>query len=278
MRRRLSLLTEKIGGRKSFLGDIYFFVLRSKWWQFISLIFLWYLLVNLIFGFIYFIIPDSINPPGMDYFHFVMFSVQTISTVGYGAMVPASQFGHVIMFIESILGIIFMALITGLSFAKFSRPEAKFIFSKNILLSQFAGQEGIIFRVGNRRANRVVDAVVKVSLIVPENSDTGLIRRIHDLKLLRNSSPIFELSLTILIPLEDNPLLQKVLEEGSGFSLVVNIKGNDLDFSSALFDSKLYDSSDLVRAVGFKNILSENAIGRSVIDYTKFHDFIPISD
>lgn len=77
--------------------------------------------------------------------------------------------------------------------------------------------DGMAFRVGNRRDNRVIDAIVKVSLSVPEKNEGSLLRRIHDLKLLRNSSPIFELSFTILICLEDTPLLQKILDEGSDF-------------------------------------------------------------
>src|ERR1700684_1503603 len=90
-----------------------------------------FFIFNLLFAGIYSLQPDAIanlNPPG--YWGRFFFSVETFATVGYGDMHPQAPFAHVIASIEIFFGLMTLALLTGMMFARFSRPTARFLFAR----------------------------------------------------------------------------------------------------------------------------------------------------
>ena len=56
----------------------------------------------------------------MDLFYF---SIETLATVGYGDMHPQTHFGHFVAATEIFIGMSLLAVMTGLIFARFSRPR-----------------------------------------------------------------------------------------------------------------------------------------------------------
>jgi inward rectifier potassium channel len=278
MSSKRSYSINKIGIPRYLWRDVYFSILRSRWWVFFLFIFLVYLLTNCLFAGLYHLAPHSLVGDAQDSFtSSFLFSVQTISTVGYGYLRPASGLGHALMVVECIIGVIFVAMITGMTFAKVSKPQAKVLFSNNILKTSFEGKNVLMFRVGNLRANRVLGAVVDLTIVVPKDVGNGnTMRRLYTLKPIRSHTPIFELSWTIIIPLEDNSELEAALADpGIEFDIVANLRGHDTDFSSILSASHIYDRNDLELGSGFVNILKEHTRVRRELDYTKFHEILP---
>lgn len=262
----------KLGASKHWWRDIYYLVLRSRWWSFFLLIFTTYIVINLLFATLYYYSPDSLVDNAHESFMTCfLFSVQTMSTVGYGFLRPSSSLGHMLMVVECILGVIFVAMITGITFAKFSRPRAKMLFSKSLLKTVFGGEEVLMFRVGNIRANRVLGAKIGLTAVIKNHQSQ--MRRLYAVTPLRDHTPVFELSWTVIIPLAKNLELQESLRaDNPDFTLVVNIAGHDTDFSSDLIDSYNYKVEDLVEGSRFVDIVVEDTPERRTLDYSKFHD------
>src|SRR4030095_10976265 len=77
------------------------------------------------------------------------FSVQTLATVGYGHMYPQTIYGHVITTIEIMIGVFLLAVMTGLIFVRFSRPIARVVFSRSIVITPLNGRPTLMVRIGN---------------------------------------------------------------------------------------------------------------------------------
>ena len=144
------------------LRDAYHSFLRIRWSASLGLIALAFMLVNLIFAVVYYYVGGVAGLQDDSFFESLVFSVQTIGTIGYGVMHPESHAANVVMIVESIVGIIFTAVVTGLVFAKFSRPASRIQFSSSCVVCQHDGMPTLIFRVGNRRSNTIVETEIHV--------------------------------------------------------------------------------------------------------------------
>ncbi|MBA3961890.1 MAG: hypothetical protein H0X40_08320 [Chthoniobacterales bacterium] len=146
--------------------DSYHWVLSLTWPQFALFLVVGYLLLNTIFALLYLVRGGTIAEvtPGSFSAAF-FFSVETLATVGYGHQYPATAYGHIVVTIEIFLGTIWFAVITGLIFVRFSRPTARIVFSRNILIGNHDGGPSVMFRVANLRHISMVDA--KFHLLLP---------------------------------------------------------------------------------------------------------------
>jgi len=130
------------------------------------------------------------------------FSIQTMSTIGYGRMVPRSLFANVLVMIEALAGVFGLALMTGLIFAKFSRPSARVLFSRVAVITQWDGVPSLLFRMANARGNQIVEAQVHLVLARNEVTPEGeSFRRLYDLELTRRQHALFTLTWTAVHPL-----------------------------------------------------------------------------
>ena len=152
---------KKIGTQEKWTQDLYHRLLVFSWAKFFLSYLAFFFLFNIIFAFLYWIFPGSVAGTNNSFWHAFVFSVQTFSTVGYGAFSPFSDWAHLIVIIQSVLSVFVTALLTGLIFAKFSRPSARIVFSKNILINNFDGQRTLTLRMGNLRANQIAEAQVR---------------------------------------------------------------------------------------------------------------------
>ena len=171
----------------------------------------------------------NLNPPGFagDFF----FSVETLATVGYGEMHPQTFYGHLIAMIEIFVGLMSLALITGLMFARFSRPQARFLFTRNGVVRAIAGKRTLMFRAANERQNVVQDASARLRMLRDEVTAEGYeIRRIVDLPLLRSEHPMFALGWTLMHVIDDASPLHSETEESlsnSKTSFILSLSGTD---------------------------------------------------
>ncbi len=273
--------TVRVGRPVHPLTDAYFHMMAGPWHRLIGFIIGVFLLANLIFALLYLGGGDCVEGarPGRldDYF---FFSVQTFATIGYGGMAPSTDYAEVIMTGEAVAGILMTALATGLVFAKFARPHARVLFSENVLMTTFDGQPALMFRVGNARGNDVVEAAMRVSVLKPiVTSDGHTMRRLLDLELMRDNSPVFALSwLVIHIIDPESPLYgethQSICEKRMRF--IVTMTGLDGTFSQQVHARHIYESPDLLWNHTFVDVISDLPDGRLKFDYGKFHDTKPM--
>lgn len=263
--------------------DLFHHFMTVSWPRLFATLATFFLVFDLLFGFLYFLVPGCIanlNPPGFagDFF----FSVETLATVGYGEMHPETFYGHLVAMVEIFVGLMSLALITGLMFARFSRPQARFLFTRNAVVRPIAGKPTLIFRAANERQNIVQDASARLRMLRDEVTEEGYsIRRIIDLPLLRSEHPMFALGWTIMhIIDETSPLHAETAESlsNSKASFILSLSGTDENTGQTLMARGEYTSGDIRWNSSFHDILEEAADGTIHVDYSKFHDVEPLPD
>jgi len=266
-----------LGHRLGNLRDPYHLVLTLSWPRFFAALLLVFTLVNLGFGTVYWLLPGSVANARADmFFDYFFFSIETLATVGYGVMSPASLAGHVVTSLEILTGMVGIALTTGLAFARFSRPTARILFSRRAVIGEFDGQRMLMLRLANERHNRIVEATATLSLVRSEVTAHGeSFVRIHDLRLIRERTPVFVLSWTLMHPIDAGSPLHGVDSAqlaASRARIVASVTGHDEAMAAAVHAGSAYEAEDLVFDGRFVDIFQETPEGESVLDLTRFHD------
>ena len=213
-------------------SDLYHWLLVIPWRQFLLILFVFYFGLNFIFALMYFLTGGGIvNARPGSFKDLYFFSIQTLSTVGYGSMFPETLTAEIIVSVEIFVGLICIAILTGLMFARFAKPTARVMFSEIAVICPFDGIPTLMFRAANKRDNRILEAQVKVSLMRDEITKEGhQLRRFYDLPLMRSQTPVFGLSWLIMHPIDENsPFYQKNPEElnEKGIELWISLTGLD---------------------------------------------------
>ena len=269
------------GLEHSFWKDFYFNAMTATWPAFFGALAAGFIALNLLFACLYWLGADPIaNAPKGDFSDLFFFSVETSSTVGYGDMHPQSFYGHSVATFEGFVAIVLIAMMTGLTFARFSRPRARLVFAQHPVIAEHDGQPTLIFRLANARNAFISEATAKLWMLGATTSLEG--RRFvgfRPLRLLRSENPAFALSWTLFHPIDqDSPLFGIPLDElvagDSNFVLVIS--GYD-DTSAQIVRSRAtFSARDLRPGHEFVDIqsLDENGVRR--IDYARIHDTRPI--
>jgi inward rectifier potassium channel len=272
------ILTE--GFRRVVFQDLFYYFMTITWPQLFATFAGFFLAFDALFGLAYYFVPGclaNLNPPGFAGAFF--FSVETLATVGYGDMHPQTVYGHSVAMVEIFVGLMSLALITGLMFARFSRPRARFLFSKSMVVRPIDGQRTLILRAANQRLNVIQDASASLYMMRNEVTREGFrIRRVVDLPLLRSTQPTFNLGWTIMHVLdESSPLACETPEslQESDAAFVVNMSGTDESTGQTLTARADYANSDVHWNATFRDVLMEDADGVLHIDYTNFDEVEP---
>ena len=266
-----------IGRDTQGLGDLYHDLLTLSWLRFLGLAFLIYLAINLAFGLAYFVDPKGVSHTGAWSFGDAFFlSVQTFGTIGYGALAPQDLYANLVVTVESFVSLGSVAVLTGVIFARVSRPSARVMFSRNALVTTYDGRPTLLFRAANQRGNYIVEADVSMNLARQTLTQEGLsIRRMLDLKAVRSRSPLFALSwMGLHVIDEDSPLYGATAESlmAESAEIVVVISGVDESFASRIHARHSYLAEEILFDKQFADILSIDDDGRRVVDYSRFHD------
>jgi inward rectifier potassium channel len=260
-------------------GDLYHFLLTESWPTLLVGIALIFVVVNALFAVVYMLDKGVENARPGSFADAFFFSVQTMATIGYGKMDPDTFLAEVMMSIEALTGLVGLAMVTGLVFAKFSRPTARVRFSKIAIVSNRDGIPSLQFRMANMRANRIVDVTASVVFARQERTIEGEeMRRFYDLKLQRDRNAIFIYSWTAIHPItEDSPIngVSKDAMEAAGAEIIVSVIGLDETFAQTVHARYSYRAADILWGQRFVDILERQPDGRLSIDYTYFDDVIP---
>ena len=266
-----------------FWSDLYYRAMTVPWPAFFASAAAIFLLLNGSFALVYSLgdHPIANAVPGR-FLDLLYFSIETLATVGYGDMHPQTDFGHLVATVEIFTGMSFLAVMTGLVFARFSRPRARFLFARHPIVGQHEGRPTLMIRVANARHNTISGAIARLWLIRVETTAEGhVFRRYYELDLLRNENPVFALSWTLFHTIDEaSPLYgvtREQLAEGEA-ALVLTLNGLD-DNSVQQLNSRQSYSHDHIRwQHRYVDIAWNAEDGRLVLDYGKFHDVVPEED
>jgi inward rectifier potassium channel len=130
------------------LGDFYHRLLTLPWWTFLAGMAVVYLGLNVLFALLYLLGDGAIaNARPGSFADAFFFSVETISTIGYGQMSPGTLYGNIVMTIEAMVGLTLLAVSAGLVLARFTRPTARVMFSKIAVVTPFNSVPTLSFRL-----------------------------------------------------------------------------------------------------------------------------------
>lgn len=257
---------ERRGLRTASFLNLYHFLLTMSWSRFLLLVLMLYFLSNVLFGALYSLLGDaalidtSEAPMTNVFLRGFFFSVQTFATIGYGTIHPVGVIPNLLVTVESYYSLLANALITGLVFARFSRPEAKIIFSDKAIVAPYRGATGLMFRLVNNRNNQLIElkAQVLYARFVEENGN--FVRRFDLLKLERERVSFFPLSWTIVHPVDEDSPLYGCTEEDlreNDTEILVLLSALDETFAQSVHTRTSYKVDEIKFGYKFSNMYNQ---------------------
>lgn len=280
IRRRLGQSVRRVGLHIPWRADLYHRALTLRWWEFLGLGCVIYFVINVLFAGLYLLQPGSISRarPG-SFADAFFFSVQTIATIGYGQMSPATLYANVLVTFETMTGLVFLALSTGVVFARISRPTARVVFASVATVAPQNGVPTLSFRIGNERSSQILEADVTVSLLRYERTQEGVaFRRFYTLPLARSHTPVFSLTFTVMHHIgPDSPMhgANAASLAAEDAELLISVTGLEETTSQIVHARHSYLPDEVLFERRFSDIFSTDPDGTRVIDYTRFHDTGP---
>ena len=262
--------------------DVYRWLLGLNWPRFAVFVAIIYIGLNLLFAALYSLQQDSIagSTGGHWFFDCFFFSIQTLATVGYGHMYPQTLYAHIISTIEIMTGVFLLAVITGLIFVRFSRPIARVVFSRSIVIAPLNGRPTLMVRVGNENQHSMVEAEFRIMFSRDEPLlEGGDFRYFYVLKLHFDRLTVFPAALTLRHTIDEkSPLFGATPEslEARRVLFLVSVIGIDPVIAAPVQKQKDYTWHDIRFGERFVEIYTELEPGRLSVDYGRLHDTEPV--
>jgi inward rectifier potassium channel len=267
-----------IGDPGARLRDAYHMFLRMPWWGSLGVIAAGFMVANLVFAIVFYLVGGVRGSDGT-YFDALSFSVQTLATIGYGAMYPESVGAEITMILESIVSLVLTALATGLIFSKFARPNTRVAFSSHAVVTQHDGKRTLMFRAGNRRSNVIVEATIHVVAVVTTLTAEGnVFYKAIDLPLVRDRQVGMTRGWTLMHVIDEaSPLFEAdaaKLKERE-LELYIALTGIDDVTMQTINAIHKYVDGDIQVDHHFVDTLILLDNGAFVVDMTKFDAVMP---
>jgi len=267
--------------------SIYHFLLDMSWTKFFSFAALGYIFMNIFFASIYVLLGNNaiLGHGSLNFWEqfsdAFFFSVQTSSTIGFGHLTPGNFLSDLVVSVESFVGILGVAIITGLLFARFSKPNAKIIFSENAIIAPYKEGKAFMFRIVNARKNQLFELDGEVNLILQKTINGKTERTFHKLDLEISHLTFFPLSWTIVHPIDSNSPLDDFSETdfiNSDPEFYIFLKGVDDTFNQYVYTRSSYKMSEIVYGAKFESIIDMHKTGEKMsVDISKINSFEKIT-
>lgn len=249
----------------SYLSSLNFYhsALTVSWLSFLGIVLVLYFASNLFFGLLYTLcgagalVDTSSVPLDSSFLRSFFFSVQTFATIGYGTIHPVGLLPNLLVTIESYYSLLTNALITGLVFARFARPTARIIFSRNAIIAPYQDKTALMFRLVNGRNNQLIEVEAKVSFTHFVEEDGQLKRRFDILELERRRVSFLPLAWTVVHPIDENSPLYGLTEadfEKQDAEILILLSGTDETFAQVVHTRSSYKPQDIKIGYKFANI------------------------
>ena len=209
------------------------------------------------------------------------FSIHTSATIGYGDTIPYGIPANVLVVLESVVSLLGLAIVTGLVFARFSRPVADILFSRSAVIAQLGENTAFEFRIINTRNNQIVDLRARVMMARFEPRPGGEpVRRYHPLLLERETVAFFPLAWTVVHRIDSASPLFGVTEDqlrNSSTEFLVLLTGVEETFSQVVNARSSYRADEVIWHAKFADIFLYDPDGRTVgVDFARFHDTLSL--
>ena len=262
--------------------NLYHSLLTMSWNRFYLTLLLSYIVVNGIFALAF----VSCGPDALTGFQDAMisqrfltaffFSVQTFTTVGYGAVSPASVSANVVAALDAFVGLVGFALATGLLFARFSRPTAKIMYSKHGLIAPYRDMNAFMFRIANQRKSQLIEVAVTLlyTRMVVKNGERR--REYFQLNLERNTVVFFPLHWTIVHPIDEQSPLYNMTEEefrASNSEFLILLSATDDIFSQVVNSRSSYRHDEVIWNARFADPFQMKDNGTIRVDLNRMHEW-----
>ncbi len=268
--------------------SLYHTLLRMKRSHFFFTIFLFYTAANVFFAILYYLV--GIKNLGIEgdhsvweqFFEAFFFSSQTMTTVGYGRVAPAGLYANIVASVESLLGILSFAVVTGLIYGRFSRPRAYLLFSKNLLISPFQGGKAIMLRIATYKNNHLTDVEAQLTVAIHVKEGEKMVTKFFQLTPEIAKINSLALSWTIVHPInEDSPLFNFTKEDvvNSRMELIVNIKAFDDHFSNIVQQRTSYTYHQILYGAKFLPMFERATDGSMTLlelDKINLHELVTL--
>ncbi len=266
-----------LGAWYSYWRSPYYLMLTVPWQGFFAITISLYAIANACFALLFLLGgPDTIiNAEPGSFSDAFFFSVQTSASIGYGVMSPGSAYAHLLVTLEAIISLLGIAVLTGLAYARFSRPTAQVLFSRVAVVTPFQGTPTLMFRAANERRNQILEAQMRLYLTLDEVSEGRTMRRFYDLALLRDRNPSFSLSWTALHPIDQaSPLFEFSHADlrRTHAALLISLSGIDQTVGQAIHTRHTYYAGDILWHRQLKDIIHIADSGDRHIDFSAFHE------
>jgi len=260
----------------------YLHLVSTSWLRFFLWILLAYVLTNCSFAIVYFLLGPGALRGGMEgdpaYARFLQcffFSSQTLTTVGFGAISPATPPANTVAALEALFGLLGFAVATGLMFGRVARPSARIGFGRHALIAPYQNATSLQIRVVNRRANTLIEPSATLMLMTVDRSDGKSHREFKILPLERPNIMLFPLTWTIVHPIDpDSPLYGRTAAdlEALQAEFIVLIKAWDETFAQTVHQRFSYRYEDLVWGAKFTPAFSVDGDGKLQVHVGKVGD------
>lgn len=256
------------------LTDPYHIAIEMNWKEFALAFVGLELSINITFALLYLANPGCIANmrPGA-FSDAFFFSIETLATVGYGVMAPATFYGHAVASAEIICGMVFTAIMTGLLFVRFSKPRPKILFANQAVVTNHNHSPTLMIRIANGRMTLLTNAVVRLGVVLLEESTEGHpFRQLHDLALSNGTLSLFPLTWTVMHEInDDSPLVNydaKRFKERDA-RLVLTIEARDHALGAAIHDMCIYTPDKVLFGMHYAEAVTVDDQLRPVADLTR---------
>lgn len=268
-----------VGDDRQRMRDAYHTFLKLGWWWTFGIIAAVFLTMNLGFACAY-LVAGGVEGADGSFLHALSFSVETMATIGYGEMHPVSTLAITLMITQSVIGLIFTALTTGLVFAKFSRPTTRVAFSRYAVITTHEGKPTLVVRLGNRRSNVIVEAKIHVVMIHTTKTKEGdTFYKATDLKLVRDRQVGMTRGWNVMHVIDEHSPLHGRLDQASlardEVELHLALTGTDDITVQTVHAMHHYDDTDIKVGYRFADLLKPLPGGEYIVDLSVFDQVVP---
>jgi inward rectifier potassium channel len=272
--------------------SFYHAMINMSWWKFILIILSTYCIINVLFACLYLLIGfENLSGTTAEthmgrFFEAFFFSAQTFTTVGYGRINPVGLLANFVVVFELLLGLLSLALATGLFYARSSRPVGKILFSQQMLVAPYRGISALMIRIANAQDNQLIEMEVQIVLSRIEEEEPGQrIRKFYQLPLERDKINFLSLSWTIVHPMDETSPLYGCTEadlKNGEVEFMVLIKGFDDTYFQNIYVRSSYKYHEMVWGARFIHTYDRSASGKTVLNLSTLgaceRAELPVSD
>ena len=266
--------------------NVYHSMLSMKRWKFITIILVFFVMINLFFAGVYLIIGiDHLGGmvAGTDLEKFgeaFFFSAQTFTTVGYGRINPIGFTASLAASLEALTGLMSFALVTGLLYGRFARPRAFIRYSKNALFAPFKEGVALMFRMVPYTKNYLMNVEVKVTLAIKIMEDGQMKNKFYNMPLDIAKATTMTANWTLVHVInEDSPLFGFTKEDmvNAEAEVLIFVQGFEESFSNTVVSRASYHYEEFIYGAKFSPMYHPNADKTStILHLDQLDDFIGV--